>query len=223
MLTIFSDLYFQTIPIKKWILNNITFDMYYLDSAASRLLSSLSAFFMFHLLLTEHREIALELAKYYREVQTALSAIPVLILFCSRPSPGESTVTHPKKEGTKKDDGLHATVPPLAELGIPLPTNSSEATRILHQVIERQKYLLSVSKPTVIIARSFSLKFNQRYLDVICMPKIRSEIMAGFIGELNQAHATDSSKASVISRQSDENQISTNVQTHEWKCAAPIL
>ena len=145
MLTIFSGLS-STIPIERWILDNLTFDMdYHLGSTALRLLSSLSAFFMSHP-FTEHRDLGLQLAKYHQEVQAASSAIPALTSFCSRRvSLGASDSAYQRKEHMKKDNGLGSAASLLTELGISMPTDSKEAKDALLRVIGHQKHLLSVS------------------------------------------------------------------------------
>lgn len=137
MLTIFPGLS-STIPIERWILDNLTFDRsYHLGSTASRLVSNLSTFFMFHLLLTDHRELALQLAKYYQEVQAASSAIQTLTSFCSRRgSLGDGVY--------QRDNGLGPAAPLLSELGISMPTDMREAKDALAQVINHQRHLLSV-------------------------------------------------------------------------------
>ena len=134
MLTIFPGLS-STIPIERWILDNLTFDRsYHLGSTASRLVSNLSTFFMFHFLLADHRELALQLAKFYQEVQVASSAIPALTSFCSRRG----------SLGDGAHRGLGPAAPLLSELAISMPTDLKEAKYALAQVIDHQKHLLSV-------------------------------------------------------------------------------
>ena len=98
----------------------------------------------------------MELVKYSREAQSALFAIPALISFRSHrlQTFSEFASIYPKKEHAQRDDGLGAAVPLLAELGIPLPTDSTEAKHALLEVIERQKYILSVSNPASVVVFS---------------------------------------------------------------------
>ncbi len=156
MLTIFLSAGLDsTVPIEEWIMNNITFDVdYHPGSVAWRLLSSLSASVL-DLPLTEHREIALELAQHDREMQAVFLAMPALLSFCSRMrSLGESTTVRSAIELIQRDNGLDDVAPFLVELGVPIPTDLIEAESALLQVIEQQKHLLSVGSHAIYTAPS---------------------------------------------------------------------
>lgn len=126
-------------------MNNIAFDAGdCTGSTAARLLSRLSVFSMFHLLLHEHREIALRLGTYYRDVQTTFSAIQVLLTFRTSQRGSGFCSELDSVPSRRECDNTTAL---FADLGVPSPMNENEAEFALAKVLEHQRYLLNVSEP----------------------------------------------------------------------------
>ncbi|KAK2462120.1 hypothetical protein APHAL10511_006583 [Amanita phalloides] len=199
----------HAIPIETWIMDKLSFDKAdFLESTTSRLLSSLSTFFMFHILLKEHREIVLELGKYYREAQDALSTTQALVSFCShkklhsRDKLGDS---HSRKGHLRKSDdisGIALTL--LATLEVPIPRNSKEASDALAKLLDYQKVLLC------------------RYLKIVRMPEIGEEVKAGVISNLNQARSAVASTSATTTVRTEENPVSSTMQLSDYKLGPPI-
>ncbi|KAF8641227.1 hypothetical protein AX17_000861 [Amanita inopinata Kibby_2008] len=179
--------------LSSWILDDFpsnTSD--YGGSTAAKLLSSLSEFSTFHLLLPDHREIALRLGAHYEEVTAASLAMQALATRELDEMKHQVTRQAPRIARSEKLCPMFSDEEPilraLMDLEISAPTHKSEVDSVLAQLLDRQKH---------------SLRY---YLEVLQVPQIGREIRTGIIQDSQQMQLPNPPNPPALSLVADDGQ-----------------